>query len=67
MDNLLEYDAFSLNESDLKVLKDEFDVRDALGGELSGEYDQDIKRLNKKGLTTDKKTYNLAYQNQEQA
>jgi hypothetical protein len=48
------------------VLTDPFEVLDALGGSISGEYKEDLKLLEKRGKTCTEIVYNEAYQMSEQ-
>lgn len=45
-----------------RTLTDEFDVRDALRGKMSGDYDKDFKRLMKAGCVCSAELYNEAFQ-----
>ena len=50
-------------KQEIKTLVNEFEVRDALGGSLSGDYVLDLQRLIKKGKYCSERLYNEAYQN----
>lgn len=50
----------------LSPLLTPFDVLDALRGDISGEYEEDLKRLNKAGKTCTRKLYEEAYQQSSQ-
>lgn len=50
----------------LDILKTPFEVLDALQGSISGEYEQDLKRLQKAGKTCTRELYDEAYQMSEQ-
>lgn len=50
----------------LKQLTTEFEVRDALGGEITGDYHWDIKILNDAGYDCTWDLYQEAYQMTEQ-
>ena len=50
----------------VKELSNEFDVRDALGGNLTGDYSAQKKELEAKKMTMGRRVYELACQMQEQ-
>jgi hypothetical protein len=50
----------------MKILTDPFDVLDALGGNITGDYQVDLKRLNTNGRTCSESVYDDAYQMFEQ-
>jgi len=55
------------SKEELKQITSEFDVRDALGGDMSGDYKKDLARVEKNSKKTfTKELYEEAYQNQEQ-
>jgi len=49
----------------LRELTKPFDVLDALGGDISGDYKKDIKKMNKRGFTCTKQVYMEAYKMSE--
>jgi hypothetical protein len=50
----------------MKECKNEFEVRDCLGGYLTGNYEKDHKRAEKHGTTFSEELYEEAYQNDQQ-
>jgi len=54
-------------KSNLRELTNEFDVRDALGGNVTGDFETQKAELEKKGKTIGKRVYELAYQMTVQA
>lgn len=59
---------FNINDYEKKVtiITNPFAVLDALGGDITGEYQDDLKRLEKRGKTCSVQVYNEAYQMSEQ-
>ena len=53
-------------KKELKEAANEFEVRDMLAGNVTGDYAKDLKRAEKRGNTFSKSLYYEAYQNQEQ-
>lgn len=51
----------------MKEITEPFEVIDALRGKITGEYEDDLKRLVKAGKTCTREVYNEAYQISEQA
>lgn len=51
-----------LPQTDLLQLLDCFSILDALGGDISGEYKEDLKRLHARGRTCSEALYHNAYQ-----
>lgn len=54
------------NKPIIKEAKDALQVLDSLGGEITGNYEQDLKRANKLNVTFSEKLYMEAYQISEQ-
>ena len=55
------------HKGDFTPITSEFGVRDALGGDMSGDYKKDLARVEKQSKKTfSEDLYNEAYQNQEQ-
>lgn len=54
------------HEDQLDELGDYFEVLDALGGDITGEYEEDLKRLHKGKKTCSRELYDEAYQMSEQ-
>lgn len=52
-----------LSSHNIVELKTEFEVRDALGGSVSGDYKKDVARLMKNNQICSEALYDEAYQN----
>jgi hypothetical protein len=53
-------------KKELREVKDFFNVLDSLGGKITGDYQKDLKRANKLGVTFSNALYEDAYQMNEQ-
>ena len=53
-------------KKELREVKDFFNVLDSLGGKITGDYQKDLKRANKLGVTFSNELYEDAYQMNEQ-
>jgi len=56
----------STDKKELREVKDFFQVLDSLGGHITGEYCEDLRRAKKLGVTFTQELYDEAYQMNEQ-
>ena len=57
----------NISEDEFQIITNEFDVRDALGGSMSGDYEKDKKKVQERyGKTFTEKLYQETLQMQEQ-